>query len=161
MLARYQNGCLQKTTRKDGAERWQFRWLEKIADGNSRERKKTIGLVKDYPEHSKKLQDLLAGLRLNINTDGPTKVTSVTMAAAVEHYRIHELADNGAEGKAYSTRHRKALVLKRWVMPQWRKHDLRAIKTVAVEQWLKTLVTTRFGNPNPWQEARKRKCATL
>src|SRR5271157_1237645 len=126
MLARYQNGCLQKTTRKDGAERWQFRWLEKIADGNSRERKKTIGLVKDYPEHSKKLQDLLAGLRLNINTDGPTKVTSVTMAAAVEHYRIHELADNGAEGKAYSTRHRKTLVLKRWVLPQWRKHDLRA-----------------------------------
>ena len=56
MLARYQNGCLQKTTRKDGAERWQFRWLEKFADGLSRQRKKTIGLVKDYPEHSKKLQ---------------------------------------------------------------------------------------------------------
>ena len=157
MLARYQNGCLQKTTRKDGAERWQFRWLEKIADGNSRERKKTIGLVKDYPEHSKKLQDLLAGLRLNINTDGPTKVTSVTMAAAVEHYRIHELADNGAEGKAYSTRHRKTLVLNRWVLPQWRKHDLQAIKTVAVEQWLKTLVTTKFGKPKPLAGGTKEK----
>jgi|SRR6516162_4601378 hypothetical protein len=72
MLARYQNGCLQNTTRKDGAERWHFRWLEKIADGTSRERKKTIGLVKDYPEHSKKLQDLLAELRLHIKADfGP------------------------------------------------------------------------------------------
>ena len=149
MLARYQNGCLQKATRKDGAERWQFRWLEKVADGTSRQRKKTIGLVKDYPEHSKKLQDLLAGLRLNINTDGPTKLTSVTMAAAVEHYRIHELADNGAEGKTYSTRSRKTLVLKRWVLPHWGKHDLQAIKTVAVEQWLKTLVTTKFGKPKP------------
>ena len=86
MLARYQNGCLQKATRKDGAERWQFCWLEKVADRTSRQRKKTIGPVKDYPEHSKKLQDLLAGLRLNINSDGPTKLTSVTMAAAVEHY---------------------------------------------------------------------------
>ena len=73
MLARYQNGCLQKITRKDGAERWQFRWLHKGADGIALERKKTIGPVKDYPENSKKLQDLLAGLRLNINTDGPTE----------------------------------------------------------------------------------------
>ena len=56
---------------------------------------------------------------------------------------MHELADNGAEGKAYSTRNRKTLVLKRWVLPQWRKHDLRAIKTVAVEQWLKTLLTSQ------------------
>ncbi len=62
MLARYQNGCLQKISRKDGVERWQFRWLKKGADGISRERKKTIGPVKDYPENSKKLQDLLAGL---------------------------------------------------------------------------------------------------
>jgi hypothetical protein len=51
MLARYQNGCLQKVARKDGAESWQFRWLYKGADGISRERKKTIGLVKDYPEN--------------------------------------------------------------------------------------------------------------
>ena len=79
MLARYQNGCLQTITRKDGVERWQFRWLHKGADGISRERKKTIGPVKDYPENSKKLQDLLAGLRLNINTDGPTELTSITM----------------------------------------------------------------------------------
>src|SRR5271165_601809 len=145
MLARYQNGCLQKTTRKDGAERWQFRWLEKIADGNSRERKKTIGPVKDYPEYSKKLQDLLAGLRLNINTDGPTELTSITMTEAVEHYKIHELADCGRDGKAYSTRNRKTLVLNRWVLPHWGKLELRAIKTVAVEQWLKSPVTSKFG----------------
>ncbi len=109
MLARYQNGCLQTIIRKDGVERWQFRWLHKGADGISRERKKTIGPVKDYPENSKKLQDLLAGLRLNINTDGPTELTSITMTEAVEHYKIHELADCGRDGKAYSTRNRKTL----------------------------------------------------
>jgi integrase len=145
MLARYQNGCLQTITRKDGVERWQFRWLHKGADGVSRERKKTIGPVKDYPENSKKLQDLLAGLRLNINTDGPTELTSITMTEAVEHYKIHELTDCGRDGKAYSTRNRKTQVLNRWVLPHWGKHELRAIKTVAVEQWLKSLVTSKFG----------------
>ncbi len=147
MLARYQNGCLQKITRKDGVERWQFRWLAKCTDGMSRERKKTVGPVKDYPENSKKLQDLLAGLRLNINADGPTKLTSITLAEAIEHYKINELADHGEEGKAYSTRNRKTLVLNRWVLPRWGKHDLRAIKTVAVEQWLKSLMTEKFGKP--------------
>ncbi len=147
MLARYQNGCLQKITRKDGVERWQFRWLTKGADGISRERKKTIGPVKDYPENSKKLQDLLAGLRLNINTDGPTELTSITMTEAVEHYKLHELADCGRDGKAYSTRSRKTQVLNRWVLPHWGKLQLRAIKTVAVEQWLRTLVTDRSGEP--------------
>jgi integrase len=147
MLARYQNGCLQKISRKDGVERWQFRWLAKGADGTSRERKKTVGPVKDYPENSKKLQDLLAGLRLNINADGPTKLNSITLAEAIEHYKINELADHGEEGKAYSTRNRKTQVLNRWVLPRWGKHDLRAIKTVAVEQWLKTLMTEKFGKP--------------
>src|SRR5260370_31874674 len=104
MLARYQNGCLQKITRKDEAERWQFRWLHKGADGISRERKKNIGPVRDYPENSKKLQDLLSGLRLNIYTDCPTELTSITMTEAVEHYKLHELADCGQHAKASSTR---------------------------------------------------------
>jgi hypothetical protein len=66
---------------------------------------------------------------------------------AVEHYKLHELADRGQEGKAYSTRNRKTTVLNRWVLPQWGKFQLRAIKTVTVEQWLRTLGTSKFGKP--------------
>jgi integrase len=157
MLARYKNGCLQRIKRKDGLERWQFRWQARCPDGVVRERKKTIGPVKDYPEGSKKLQDLLAGLRLNINTDGPTELTSITMAAAVAHYQRHELADSGDGGKAYSTRHRKMQVLKHWILPRWGRLDLRAIKTVAVEQWLKTLMTTRFSDAKPLAGGTKEK----
>jgi len=157
MLARYKNGCLQRVKRKDGIERWQFRWNARCPDGKIHERKATIGAVKDYPEGSKKLQDLLAGLRLNVNTDGPTELTSVSVAAVVEHYKQHELADCGESGKAYSTRRRKTLVLNRWILPRWGESDLRDIRTVAVEQWLKTLMTSRFGEPKPLAGGTKQK----
>jgi integrase len=130
-------------------ERWLFRWRERRTDGTQRERCKVIGTVEEYPAKSKKLHEAVTRLRVNINTDGPTELTSITMAKAVEHYSVHELADCGAEGKAYSTRSRKAQLLSRWVLPQWGKMELRAIKTVAVEQWLKTLVTAKFGKSKP------------
>jgi integrase len=143
MLARYKNGFLTRIKRADGIERWLFRWRERGPQG-SRERNKIIGPVSDYPEKSKKLQETLARVRQQINADGPTDITSVTMAQAVEHYIFHELADRGDDGKSYSTQSRKKLVLRRWVVPHWGKYDLRAIKTVAVEQWLKTLTTQKF-----------------
>src|SRR4029077_10100565 len=149
MLARFRNGCLTTIRRKDGVERWLFRWRERCSDGTLRERNKVIGTVEEYPIKSKKLHEAVTRLRVNINTDGPTELTSITMAKAVDHYTVHELADCGAEGKAYSTRSRKTQLLSRWVVPHWGKVELRAIKTVAVEQWLKTLVTAKFGKPKP------------
>jgi len=110
MLARFRNGCLTTICRKDGIKRWLFRWRERFPDGTLRERNKVIGLVEEYPAKSKKLQEAIATLRLKINTDGPTELTSVTMTEAVKHYKINELADCGREGKAYSTRNRKTLV---------------------------------------------------
>src|ERR1700694_812270 len=143
MMARFQNGCLTTVTRGDGVERWLFRWRERGPSG-SRERNKIIGTVQDYPKQRKKLHAAVARLREQINTDGPTELTSVTMARAVEHYIFHELADSGEQGKAYSTRSRKSLLLRRWVLPHWGKYELSAIKTVAVEEWLKTLTTPKF-----------------
>ncbi len=161
MLARYQNGCLTTIKRKDGVERWLIRWRQRGADGTLRERNRIIGPVHEYPENSKKLQDKLAGLRMVINSDGPTELTSITMAALVEHYRRNELADNGEEGKAYSTRNRNMSVLNRWILPHWGRSDLRAIKTVAVEQWLKPLVTAKGGKTKPLASNTKTKIRNL
>jgi short subunit dehydrogenase-like uncharacterized protein len=108
------------------------------AKQGQRERNKVSGTVEEYPTKSKKLHEAVTRLRVNINTDGPNELTSITMVKAVEHYSTHELADCGVEGKAYSTRSRKTQLLNRWVVPQWGKVELLAIKTVAVEQWLKT-----------------------
>lgn len=157
MLARHKNGCLQKVKRKDGIERWQFRWNARCPDGAIRERKKTVGLITDYPEGSRKLQDLLAGLRQNINIDGATALTAVSLATAVEHYIRHELSDSADSGRAYSTRRKKIQVFDRWVLPRWGKLELRDIKTVAVEQWLKSLITSKLDKPKPLAGGTKRK----
>ena len=160
MLARYRNGCLGTVKRKDGIERWLFRWRERHLDGTLRERNKIIGSVREYPKTSKKLQEIVARLRLNINTDGPTELNSITMAKVVEHYMVHELADCGEDGKAYSTRIKKTQVLNRWILPRWGKLELRAIKTVTVEQWLKGWSRANLENANAWQAARKRRSGT-
>lgn len=141
MRARYQNGCLTTITRKDGIERWQFRWRERKPDGNLRPCKRTIGPVSEYPPKSKKLQDVLLGLRMTINTQTSTLPSSYTMKALVEHYQTIELAEPEDEesGKAHSTRTKLRQLLNRWVLPRWGKEELDAITTVSVENWLKTL----------------------
>jgi len=51
----------------------------------------------------------------------------------------------------------KTVVLNKWVLPHWGKLELRAIKTVAVEEWLRTLVTDKFGKPKPLAGGTKEK----
>jgi integrase len=152
---------LTKVTRNDGIERWQLRWRERAADGILRERKKVIGTVQELPADSKKLQEKLAGLRVMINTDGPTALTSISVAALVEHYEVHELALNGDEGKAHSTRNRLKCYLDKWILPYWGKYDLAGIKTVAIEQWLKTLSTVKVGIRKPLANGTKAKIRNI
>jgi integrase len=148
MQARYQNGCLTTITRKDGIERWQFRWRSRNPDGSLRPCKKTIGPVGEYPLRSKKLQDQLLRLRMTINTEASARLNSMTMSALVEHYQQVELAEPEDEesGRAHSTRTRLRWLLNRWVIPRWGKAEINAVKPVAVEQWLKTLSKTGSEN---------------
>jgi integrase len=142
MLAPYQYGCLTTIKRADGMERWLFRWRERGPEG-SRERNKVIGTVQDYPERSRKLREAVARLRHQINRDGPSDLTSWTMEKVVEHYFLHELSDS-EDGKSRSTRRCKRQLIDRRVLPKWGKYELRDVKTVAVEQWLRTLTTAIF-----------------
>jgi hypothetical protein len=141
MQARYQNGCLTTITRKDEIERWQFRWRSRHPDGSLRPCKKTIGPVNEYPINSKKLQDLLLGLRMKINIDPSARLGPVTIAALVDHFERIELAEPEDEesGRAHSTRSRLKWLLHRWVIPRWGKLNINDVKPVAVEHWLGTL----------------------
>jgi len=148
MQARYQNGCLRTITRKDGIERWQFRWRARNPNGTLRPCKRTIGPVSEYPPKSKKLQDALLKLRMLINTQVSTRLSPITMELLIGHYNETELCDPEDEesGKAHSTRSRLKYLLRRWVIPRWGQEDISNITTVSVENWLKTLTKAKKKN---------------
>ena len=79
------------------------------------------------------------------------------MAALVEHYKNTELAEPEDEesGKAHSTRSRLNSLLNRWVLPRWGKENIGAIKTVAVEKWLRTLLKTERRRQNRQEKGHK------
>jgi len=67
----------------------------------------------------------------------------VFIGELVGHFREHELIDLGQEGKAYSTRNRCNSVLNRWVLPRWEGMRISDVRTIDVENWLRSLRLAR------------------
>jgi len=45
-----QRGCMQRNSRKEGPDVWQFRWSETRLDGKRFYHKKIVGTVERYPD---------------------------------------------------------------------------------------------------------------
>jgi hypothetical protein len=43
-------GCMQRNSRKEGPDVWQFRWSETRLDGKRLYHKKIVGTVEQYPD---------------------------------------------------------------------------------------------------------------
>jgi integrase len=72
---------------------------------------------------------------------------AITVGDLVDHYGETELAgDPGKGGKSHATRIVYKDFLARWVRPAWGGLNIRAVRTIAVEQWLGQLVR-RDGSP--------------
>ena len=68
-----QRGCMQRNSRKEGPDAWQFRWSETRLDGKRLYRKKIVGTVDQYPDEGA-ARRAVVGLVSEINTDArPTK----------------------------------------------------------------------------------------
>jgi integrase len=75
-----QRGCMQRNTRKEGPDVWQFRWSETRLDGKRLYRKKIVGTVEQYPDEGA-ARRAVVGLVSEINTDArPTKSRAMTVA---------------------------------------------------------------------------------
>jgi integrase len=74
-----------------------------------------------------------------------TQVTRrpVFIRELVSHFRENELIDRGKDGKAYSTRHRCNSVLNKWILPRWQDTRIGAVRTIDVENWLRSLTLAR------------------
>lgn len=62
-----QRGCMQRNSRKEGPDVWQFRWSETSSDGKRLYRKKIVPTVEQYPDENA-ARRAVVGLASEINT---------------------------------------------------------------------------------------------
>jgi integrase len=81
-------------------------------------------------------------LRANVNREiieaGSPTIT--TLKSLIEHYRDREMRMDNHDKKAYSTKNRNESYLRKWIVPRWGEYRPSDIKSVAVEEWLDSLV---------------------
>jgi hypothetical protein len=62
-----QRGCMQRNSRKEGTDFWQFRWSETRLDGKRLYYKKLVGTVEQYPDEDAARRSVV-GLVSELNT---------------------------------------------------------------------------------------------
>jgi site-specific recombinase XerD len=66
----------------------------------------------------------------------------LTLSQLIKHYQCRELAPDNP-WKSYSTKTAYSIYLKRWIVPKWGECQLREIKPINVELWLRQLPLAR------------------
>jgi integrase len=134
---RYQQGTLRLEERSNGTRVWEYRWYETQIDGSRRRRSAMIGTVDEYPTESL-AQKAVAALRANINTETPRgQLDAVSFGTLTQHYRERELSEGS--GKTFKTINVNEGYLERWITPRWSSYRLKDVKSVVVEEWLRSL----------------------
>ena len=141
MRVRYQRGYLRLGQRKKGPNRREFLWWDRESTGVPVRRKAVIGSVQQYPNLESAWQ-ASNGLRVSINeARNRQREQAVTVADLVDHYSRTELAgDQFDEGKSHATKTIYRDFLTRWVKPTWGSLNIREVRTIAVENWLRKLL---------------------
>ena len=157
MRVRYQRGYLRLGHRKTGPDCWEFLWWDIELTGQRVRRKAVIGTVQQYPNIEEAWQ-ASNGLRVSINeARNRQQEQLVTVSDLVDHYTRTELTDDPSDGgKSYATRTVYKNFLVRWVRPAWGSLSIRAVRTIAVEHWLRQLRRTDGGPLAPSTKAKIR-----
>ncbi len=134
---RYQEGSIRLYERKKGDQAWEYRWYETQLDGTRRRRSCFIGTLQEYPTEAA-AKRAVSALRANINSETPRgQLEAVSFGTLMQHYRERELCEEA--GKTFKTISVNEGYLERWVRPRWSSYRLKDIKSVGVEQWLRSL----------------------
>jgi integrase len=137
-----QQGSIIRSERKRGPAVWQFRWSETGPQGRRVYRKRVVGTVEEYasaPAIRDSVKGLIAKPR---SSDLRMKPVAMTVAALCQHFKQRELVldDNW---RSYSARRNYTFLLDRWIIPRWGDYELREIRTIEVESWLRSLARAR------------------
>ena len=137
--ARKQNGSLYMDVNGSKTPVWMFSWQHVLPTGRRVRRKRQVGTLDQYKTEAA-AERAVRSWRLAINSNQAHAFSGITMKDLIEHFRLKELAGNGEDRRAWSTRHRYECYLKSWIEPRWGKEELATIKTPIVEEWLEQLV---------------------
>lgn len=136
MRVSYQRGYLRSVKRKNGTSCWEFMWREQDATGRRVRRTAVIGTAEQYPSEEL-AEEAVRGLRMRINEARNRQPhQSIYIADLIEHYLSTELA---ADWHSHATRMVYREFLTRWIKPHWGPVNIRDVRTVAVESWLRKL----------------------
>ena len=134
----YQRGYLRCAKRKSGSNCWEFLWRENDAAGKRIRRTAVIGSVERYKTKEEAL-DAVNGLRMLVNADRNRQpVQPLLIADLIDHYIQTELSPN-ADWHAHATRIVYKYYLNKWIRSHWGKMGLGAVRTMAVQHWLRGL----------------------
>jgi hypothetical protein len=135
---RYQRGCLRCTKRKVGPDCWEFLWREKDETGKCVRRTAVIGNVEKYPTRDL-AEAAIMGFRMQINEDRLRQPDQqILVGDLVDHYLRTELHEETIR-HSHATRIVYREFLTRWIRPHWGKVNVRSVRTVTVERWLRLL----------------------
>ena len=134
----YQRGYLRCAKRKSGSNCWEFLWRENDAAGKRIRRTAVIGSVERYKTKEEAL-DAVNGLRMLVNADRNRQpVQPLLIADLIDHYIQTELSPN-ADWHSHATRIVYKYYLNKWIRSHWGKMGLGAVRTMAVQHWLRGL----------------------
>ncbi|HEX8801757.1 MAG TPA: site-specific integrase, partial [Terriglobales bacterium] len=134
----YQRGYVRCAKRRPGPYCWEFLRREDDTAGKRVHRSAVIGTIEQYPTKEEAL-DAVNGLRMQINADHNRQpVHPLLIADLIDHYVQTELSPN-ADWHSHATRLTYRYFMKKWIQPHWGKMGLGAVRTIAVQHWLRGL----------------------
>jgi integrase len=137
-----QNGSLIRSSRRHGPDVWEYRWRESCPGEKRKHRRIVVGSLDTFRDEAVALK-AIAALRRDINiNDARLRAKPLTLAELADHYRQRELATEN-EWKTLSTRTTYEGYLRKWIVPRWGTSNLRAVRAIEVESWLRTLPLAR------------------
>jgi integrase len=118
---------------------------ENDATGKRLRRTAVIGTIEQYPTEDLALI-AVNGLRVSINEAcNRQRERFILFGDLVDHYKQVELCDR-AEWYSEATKVIYTEFLKTWIRPHWAMINIRDVRTIAVENWLRALCR-KDGNP--------------
>ena len=155
MGRKYQRGYLRCAERRSGSYCWEFLWREDDTAGKRVRRTAVIGTIEQYPTKEEAL-NAVNGLRMQINADHNRQpVHPLLIADLIDHYVQTELSPN-ADWHSHATRLTYRYFMKKWIQPHWGKMGLGAVRTIAVQHWLRGL---KRADGTRWPTQRKQRSA--